>query len=107
MTWSWAGEDKGLQGGGYLIGRPLSPTLFKSGGRRSMLQVCHGRANSSTGNRARWSEPDLRDRAVPIARSPCRVDYDDHSAPAAHYGCKRRLAASATKTPGRAPAACG
>ena len=21
MTWSWAGEDKGLQGGGYLIGR--------------------------------------------------------------------------------------
>ena len=75
------------------VGLALSPTLFKSGGRRSMLRVCHGRANSSTGNRARWSEPDLRDRAVPIARSPCRVDHDDHSAPAAHYGCRRRLAA--------------
>src|SRR5437764_10478692 len=84
----------------------LSPTLFKSGGRRSMLRVCHGRANSSTGNRARWSEPDLRDRAVPIARSPCRVDHDDHSAPVAHYGCKRRPAASATKSPGRDPVAC-
>src|SRR6266496_1718863 len=86
---------------------PLSPTLFKSEGKKPIRWSCDERASSSTGNTNEWNAPYLRDRAAPGARSPCRVDHGDHSVPAVHCEYRRRLAASATRMPGRALVACG
>src|SRR6266568_5102148 len=50
----------------------LSPTLFKSEGKKPIRWSCDERASSSTGNTNEWNAPYLRDRAAPGARSPCR-----------------------------------